>query len=207
MIRKAELKDKKEITKLLYMAAPNLMDYFFASKNEQKTISILEYLYKSNDTIFSMENFSLIEENSKIKGAIALINGGKVDVYEQNIGKNHGKELFKISGILSTIKVMLRKSLNKAFPSFYNDELYIEAISVFPEYRGQGIASKLLKHSFDYAEELNIPKVALLVEMQNEHALNIYKKYGFNIVSTHEFKRKYRKHKLIGVHKMIAESS
>jgi len=81
----------------------------------------------------------------------------------------------------------------------------IQAISVFPEYRGQSIASKLLKHSFSHAKKQNIPKVALLVEIQNEHALNVYKKYGFHIVSTHEFKEKYRKHKLIGVHKMIKE--
>ena len=179
MIRKVELKDKKEITKLFYMAGPNLIKYFFACNNTEKAYTILGLLYETNDTIFSMKNFSLIEENSKIMGAIALIEGEKVDVYEKNIGKNHGKELLKISGFLNTIKAMLRNSLNKAFPSFYNDELYIEAISVFPEYRGQSIASKLLKYSFDQAKKLNIPKVALIVEIQNEHALNVYKKYGF----------------------------
>jgi N-acetylglutamate synthase-like GNAT family acetyltransferase len=206
MIRKAELKDKGDITRLHYMAGPNLMKYFFACNSDEKTYTVLDLLYESNETIFSKEYFSLFEENEKVKGAISLFPGNKKKLLEKNIGQ-YGKEIFKISGLKKSIKMMFRNSLNKAFPSFYNDELYIEAISVFPEYRGQSIASKLLKHSFEHAEKLNIPKVALLVEIQNEHALNVYKKYGFNIVSTHEFKRKYRKHKLIGVHKMIVEIS
>jgi RimJ/RimL family protein N-acetyltransferase len=204
MIRKAESEDKKYVTKLHYMAGPNLIKYFFACDNDEKACTILDLLYESNETIFSKEYFFLFEENDKVKGAISLFSGGKKKSLEKNIG-NYGKEIFKITGVINSIKMMFRTSLNKAFPSFYNDELYIEAISLFPEYRGQSIASKLLKHSFEYAEKLNIPKVALLVEIQNEHALNIYKKYGFNIVSTHKFKRKCGKHKLIGVHKMIAE--
>ena len=204
MIRKAESKDKKIITRLHYAAGPNLMKYFFACSTDEKAYLIPDLLYESNDTIFSRENFHLFDENETVKGAVCLFPGDRQAVLEKNISK-YCREIIRIRGFFNLLKMIMRNSLNKAFPSFYNDELYIEAISVFPEYRGQGIASKLLKHSFEYAEELNIPKVALLVEMQNEHALNIYKKYGFNIVSTHEFKRKYRKHKLIGVHKMVTE--
>jgi len=32
----------------------------------------------------------------------------------------------------------------------------------------------------------------------------VYNKYGFRITITQQFKRKYRKHKLYGVHKMVA---
>ncbi len=203
MIRKAELKDKKEITKLHYMAGSNLMEYFFACDDE-KLYTILDLLYESTETIFSKEYFFLFEENDKVKGAISLYQGNLKKLLEKNIGK-YGKEISRVAGFLRLLKMMLRSSLNKAIPNFYDDELYIQAISVFSEYRGQSIASKLLKHSFEYAKKLNIPKVALIVEIQNEHALNIYKKLGFKIVSTHKFKRKYKKYKLTGIHKMIAK--
>jgi ribosomal protein S18 acetylase RimI-like enzyme len=205
MIRKAELKDKKDITKLHYMAGPNFMKYFFACNNDEKACRILELLYESSETIFSKEYFFLFEEDEKVKGAVSLYPGNQKALLEKNIEK-YGKEVGKITGIINSIKIILRSSLNKAIPKFYGDELYIQAISVFPEYRGQSIASKLIKHSFECAKKLNLPKVALLVEIQNVHALNVYKKYGFNIVSTNKFKEKYRKHKLIGVHKMVANA-
>ena len=101
--------------------------------------------------------------------------------------------------------MIYRLSFYNLSPKFYSDELYIHAISVLPQYRGQKIASKLLKHAFIKAKELNIPKVALLVEIQNEHAINVYNKYGFKITTTQKFNPILEKHKLYGIHKMVAK--
>jgi len=205
MIRKAELKDKTDISRLHYMAAPNIFNYFFAS-TRNKALKILDRLYETPDTIFSKDFFWVNEEHGKIKGAISIFPGKDEKLFEKNIGK-YGKELVQMAGVFTAVKMIFRDSLNKFFPAINEDELYIQALAVFPEYRGQRIASTLIRNAFDYARQIKLTKVSLLVEITNEHAVMVYKKYGFYITHTQEFKSKYRKHELYGIHKVVAEIS
>jgi ribosomal protein S18 acetylase RimI-like enzyme len=204
MIRKAEEKDKADISKLHYMAGEHFFNYFFAS-TKTTALKILDRLYKHPDTIFSKDFFWVYEDHGTIRGAISLFPGGDKKLLEENIGKQ-GKKLAQIPGLFKTIKIMFRGSLHKYIPPIYDDELYIQALAVFPQYRGQRVASALLHHAFTYANQQQLPKVSLLVEIPNEHALMVYTHYGFRITITQQFKRKYRKHKLYGVHKMVAEA-
>jgi ribosomal protein S18 acetylase RimI-like enzyme len=152
----------------------------------------------------SKDFFQVDEEQEKVRGAISIFPGKDKKMLEKNVGR-YRKELSKIAGILPSIKMIFRSSLDKYMPTISDDELYIEAIAVFSEYRGQKIASALLKKAFEYAKQKGLPKVSLLAETPNEHAIMIYKKYGFKITETQEFKKKYLKHELYGVHKMVAE--
>ena len=203
MIRKAELHDKVAVSKLNYLSGPNIFKYFFTS-NEQTTLKILERLYESPETIFSKDFFWVHEEDGTIKGAISIFPGKDKKLFEKNIGK-YGKELAQIAGFFTALKMAFKGSLSKYMPPIHDDELYIQTIAVFPEYRGQRIASGLLHHAFEYAKQLQLPKVSLLAELPNEHAIMVYQKYRFRITATQEFKRKYRKHQLYGMHKMVAE--
>lgn len=202
MIRGAELKDKTDISRLHYMAAPNIFNYFFAGA--KTALEILDRLYEKPGTIFSRDFFWVNEENGTIKGAISIFPGKEKKLLEKNIGK-YGKELSQIMGFFTAVKMMFRSSLNKFLPPINDDELYIQALAVFSEYRGQRIASPLLRYAFDYARQIKLTRVSLLVEIPNEHAVMVYKKYGFRIINTKKFKSKYRKHRLVGVHKVVAE--
>jgi ribosomal protein S18 acetylase RimI-like enzyme len=203
MIRKAEEKDKADISKLHYMAGEHFFNYFFAS-TKKTALNILDRLYEPPDTIFSKDFFWVHEDQGTIQGAISLFPGRDKKLLEENIGKQ-GKELAQIAGFFTAVKMMFRGSLNNYMPLIYDDELYIQALAVFPKYRGQRVASALLLHAFEHANQRQLPKVSLLVEIPNEHAIMVYKQYGFRITMTQRFKRKYRKHKLYGVHKMVAE--
>lgn len=203
MIRKAEGKDRADICKLHYMAGEHFFNYFFAS-TKKTVLKTLDRLYKLPDTIFSMDFFWVYEDYGTIQGAISLFPGRDKKLLEENIGKQE-KKLAQISGLFKTTKMLFRGSLHKYMPPIDDDELYIQALAVFPQHKGQRVASALLQHTFHYANEQQLPKVSLFVEIQNEHAVMVYKKYGFRITTTQQFKRKYRKHKLYGVHKMVAE--
>jgi ribosomal protein S18 acetylase RimI-like enzyme len=202
VIRKAELKDKTDISRLHYMAAPNIFNYFFAGT--KTALAVLDRLYEKPDTIFSKDFFWVNEENGTIKGAISIFPGKEEKLLEKNIGK-YGKELAQIMGFFTAVKMIFRGSLSKYFPTINDDELYIQALAVFPEYRGQRIASPLLRHAFGYARQIKLARVSLLVETPNEHAVMVYKKYGFRITTTQTFKSNYRKHRLYGIHKVVAE--
>jgi ribosomal protein S18 acetylase RimI-like enzyme len=203
MIRKAVRKDKADISKLHYIAGKHFFNYFFAS-TKKTVLKILDQLYEPPDTIFSKDFFWVYEDRGTIQGAISHFPGREKKFLEENIGKQ-GKKLAQIAGYFTAVKMMFRGSLSKYIPPIYDDELYIQALAVFPPYRGQRIASALLHHALEYANQQQLPKVSLLVEIPNEHARMVYTHYGFRITMTQHFKRKYRKHKLNGVHKMVVE--
>lgn len=60
------------------------------------------------------------------------------------------------------------------------DEGQITNIAVLPEYRRQGVASKLLEHLVNECRELS--QLVLEVRESNSGALALYEKYGFKKV-------------------------
>lgn len=55
------------------------------------------------------------------------------------------------------------------------------AISLYPEYRGQGIGTQLLNQMLDMLRRKGYPQVSLSVQKEN-YALRMYQKAGFKIV-------------------------
>ena len=60
------------------------------------------------------------------------------------------------------------------------DEAHITNIAVHPNYRKQGIASKLLEELINYCKNKNCTASTLEVRSSNIAAQNLYKKYGFS---------------------------
>lgn len=60
-------------------------------------------------------------------------------------------------------------------------ELWVTAFTVEPGYRRSGIGTNLLKWAQNEAVKNNQTEVLLDVESDNEEALNLYKKAGFNV--------------------------
>lgn len=82
------------------------------------------------------------------------------------------------------ILVSDENNINAFLIALKNIDTYeIEAIYVESNYRRQGIATKLLNYLEDHY--LNKDDVILLeVAVNNENAINLYKKFGFNIINT-----------------------
>ena len=65
---------------------------------------------------------------------------------------------------------------NKKIGYIAYNKKYIEALFIFPEYRGKGYANDMM----DYAvNELNLNE--LTVDVNNYKAISLYKKFGFKI--------------------------
>ncbi len=58
-------------------------------------------------------------------------------------------------------------------------ELYIDSLCVETAYRGQGIASALIRATIEKARGMNIPAVGLLVDQDNPKAEALYTRLGF----------------------------
>ncbi|VDM40352.1 unnamed protein product [Toxocara canis] len=79
------------------------------------------------------------------------------------------------------------KRLNQAvFPVSYNDKFYKEIVSA-GELAKLGIGTLLLKHVIALCEkDPSIDNIYLHVQVNNESALDFYKRFGFEIVGTAE---------------------
>lgn len=62
-------------------------------------------------------------------------------------------------------------------------EFYLDSLAVSNQYRGKGIASKLLDAAISRARELGLPAVGLLCDKGNPKAERLYAKVGFQFVN------------------------
>lgn len=68
--------------------------------------------------------------------------------------------------------------------SIYYDRAELDYIYVCDNFRRSGIAFSLMKFMIDECASLN--NITLEVDINNIGAINLYKKFGFNIVATRE---------------------
>lgn len=63
---------------------------------------------------------------------------------------------------------------------FFNDEFgELKRMYVRPQYRGQGLAKKLLEHLQEYTRERGIPLLRLETGIHQTEAIAMYEKFGF----------------------------
>lgn len=71
------------------------------------------------------------------------------------------------------------KVLGYAGMNFVMDEGYITNIAVFPQYRGNGIAKKLLEALVNFAQDKKLRFISLEVRKSNVYAVSLYQKLNF----------------------------
>ena len=59
----------------------------------------------------------------------------------------------------------------------------IFSMYTLPEYRGQGVGSKLIQHVISYAKD-HVSQIHLMCVTTNISAIKLYQKYGFRIYGT-----------------------
>lgn len=64
------------------------------------------------------------------------------------------------------------------------EECQITTIAVDEKYRGNGYGDKMMRDLIHIAKEENCERISLEVRISNEKAMNLYKKYGFEVINT-----------------------
>jgi ribosomal protein S18 acetylase RimI-like enzyme len=201
-IRMAESCDRDDVSRLHVMAGPNVFKYFFAC-DEERAVAINRVLFDVPDTFSSMQYYHVCGSLGVVQGAIGMFPGKNHEAMNRNVGR-HIRDIIGITGYCALPKMLLRGRLGRRMPALGDDELYIEALAVYPEYRGRGLSSAMLKYAFGESTRLGLPLLSLYAEINNENAIAIYRSKGFRVEDTLELPRRYRKHNLFGFHKMIA---
>ncbi|QYR09893.1 GNAT family N-acetyltransferase [Prevotella sp. Rep29] len=80
-------------------------------------------------------------------------------------------------------KTFLQRDFSDMDEETQAGELYLDSLAVLPAYRGQGIATRLLKESVKRAQACGLPAVGLLVDCGNPNAEKLYTNVGFRFVN------------------------
>ena len=147
------------------------MNYRIREANIDDAKNIIEYIKKvSDETNFlisdsSERNFTVKKEREFLQNIQSSILE-KMFLYEiRNEFENKIVGICSIEGI-NKIRIKHRVDL---------------AITVLKNYWGNGIGMALINYTIDYCKMNSIKKIELTVRVDNERALKLYKKFGFEI--------------------------
>lgn len=134
---------------------------------------LVKALAEREDSQYSYKNCYIYEVGSEVAGVICSYDGGRL----QELRKALFEELEQ-SG---------RELGKEITDECEKGELYIDSLAVFKEYRGRGIASKLIDAVYKKAQQLKISKLGLLLDDENHNAATLYQKLGFVYVGINAF--------------------
>lgn len=164
MIRNAQASDASQVVELIMAAIGELTVVYTGESAPEKAAIILEQYFLQSGNRFSKELIKVYEQDGEVAGMILCYNGQDAAALYAPI------EQYRSAALQQIVKHQLESEL---------DEYYIDALAVSSSYQGRGIAAKLMIQAEEDAIAAGISKVSLLVDVDNTHALTVYKRKGF----------------------------
>lgn len=171
--------DAKIAVELLNLALEDIAYDISGTKDLEETRRILEDYFSQKGNRISYEFVKLFVKDNAIAGVICIYEGSlqeKFDkIYQENIKARFNKDI----------------KLDRECKA---GELYIDCVAVDENFRRQGIATKLIEHSFIEAKNQGLDKVSLVVDEDKPKTRAFYEKLGFKfdkdlIISKHKYHR------------------
>ena len=158
------------------MDYPSEWETVFTLKNDMKVNFRPE---QSGDTEMLWKMFSTLSEKS-LSNMVPPFTRERIERWTSNIDYD------KVLAIVAVIEEKNEQRIvGSASLRFYEQETYRHkgglGITVHDDYQNMGIGSAMLKHLLDIAKMKKLTKVSLNVDADNDRAIHIYKKAGFEI--------------------------
>ena len=163
MIKQATRTNPK-ISILILNAIHNLANMLTGEDEKEKILKTLDSFVFMDVNRLSYKNTYTYDIEDELAGLIIAYDSNKVSQLDSPILKH-----------LESKNIFLEAFDKECF----EDEFYIDTLSVFEKFQGRGIAKELLAFIYDKAKELGFKKVSLIVDVDNLKALNLYEKMGF----------------------------
>jgi ribosomal protein S18 acetylase RimI-like enzyme len=177
MIKQAQKNNISNISTLILDAIHTIANTLTGEDEKSKILEILDKYVTMDINRLSYNNIYIYEIKNQTVGLILAYNSNDVKKLDEPI-LNHlqSKNIF----------------LNSFDKECFENEFYIDTVSVNENFQGQGIAKELFVFIEKKAKELEFEKVSLLVDFENPKALALYEKIGFKKntvleVSNHQY--------------------
>ncbi len=166
-IRNAAKEEAPDIARMIMMAMTDECCLHFCKKGHglDDFQRMMTLLVEREDSQYSYRNTLVAMADDSVVGIAVSYDGCRlhelrqafIDAAKDFIGKDH-------SGMDDETQA---------------GELYLDSLAVLPEYRRQGIASRLIRATKERANEMGLPCVGLLVDKGNPAGEALYASVGF----------------------------
>ena len=153
-----------KISILILNAIHNLANMLTGEEEKEKILKTLDSFVFMDVNRLSYKNTYTYDIEDELAGLIIAYDSNKVSQLDSPILKH-----------LESKNIFLEAFDKECF----EDEFYIDTVSVFQKFQGRGIAKELFCFVEQKAKELAFKKVSLLVDVDNLKALKLYEKIGF----------------------------
>lgn len=166
-IRLAQRQDCADIAKLFLISSDGLAEYIWGQMNMPGLTlqEIGERRYAREGVAFSYENCLTAERNGAM---IGMLHSFPMVRDETCTDKEEQDPVLKpYSGLADY------------------DSLYISSVAVYPEYRGQGMGTRLLDAARERCRALGLSRVSLICFEPNAKAMQLYQRLGYKEQGRH----------------------
>lgn len=172
MIRQAEERDIHAIAQLTYIIWKDMELEIVTRYSKEQVIKAIEESTVNAHYRNHLNHVRIYEIDGQVAGMIIAYPGRDEQAYESS---------------WETLEAATRLPLSTMTPLPVMEadvtDTYIESVATFPKYRGRGVASQLLK---DLLQSDPHTTWSLNCDYDNEAALYLYKKLGFEVKSQKE---------------------
>ncbi|GGI02244.1 MULTISPECIES: GNAT family N-acetyltransferase [Mammaliicoccus] len=181
MIRPAQKHDAKKLSELMYIIWHDMELPIVVNNDKDTVLKVIEQSMVEGNYRNHFKHIHIFEVEGELAGFINCYAGDDELQLEKNWHDIHFDQTFILEG--TPLSEQEAES----------GDLYIESIAVFSKFRGRGIASKLIDYTFNHAKSLGFNQVSLNCEVDNEGAMKLYQKLGFEpshdkVLSGHDYK-------------------
>ena len=168
IIKNARAEQAKDLAYLVNLASYGVAEYLWQGMCSpgQSPLNYGASRAARSDGNFSYKNAKVMEVNGKVAGMV--LSYQQPDPYDTSDIKGYPKELIPLV------------ELEALAPGSW----YINAIATYEQYRGQGIASQLLKQCEQDALQDSCKVMSLVVAKQSAQTVALYKKLGYAGIET-----------------------
>ena len=182
LIRPARPDDAPLAAVTFRLSMGEFADHLFGHDGRAAEIALMK-LFSRNAGRFGYEHASVIEHHRRALGMIIAFPGADVNRL------NFSSARFLPMAFGMRMFGFIARSLSfSSIREAEADEYYISNIAVLPAAHGQGYGPRLLTYADEQARARGLSKCSLMVSPANKTALRLYKKHGYEIVSTNQHK-------------------
>lgn len=164
MIKKATKENILNFSSLILNAIDDVAITLTGEDEKGKILQTLDKYIAMDVNRLSYSNSWTYEKQSQVVGLIVAYDSNRVEELDRPILEN-----------LASKNIFLDTFDKECF----NDEFYIDTVSVLEEFQGRGIAKEFFYFIETHAKELKYKKLSLLVDVNKDKALGLYEKIGF----------------------------
>jgi ribosomal protein S18 acetylase RimI-like enzyme len=164
--RSARKEDCRAIAELYRISSDGVADYIWQGLAEpgEEHIQVGERRYAREDTVFSYINCTVAERRGEVTGMLVAF---PVEEPDSDMG-----------GPDEEVDPVLKPYSELERPGSF----YICGMALLPEYRGQGLGTRMLELARQQACQRGLDELSLIVFEQNAGAKRLYERYGFREV-------------------------